>query len=424
MQNDILFYYFNLITNHLTYYYEYFTEKFHGTSCLCRHDVFAIGFALGINSFLMPVLERSMEMSASESNLLLAATFVPFLILVYRPPNALKPSVTKNNGSFIHHFAIAFGLFIQAAATESIVWFLFASFICGAANAVLQASVNPYVTILGPIESAAKRISIMGICNKLAWPATTLFITLVIGKTIDQIKMEDLFQPFGIIVGIFVVLGIIALMAPLPEVKAAGEDAATDAEEAVACPYAEGKTSIMQFPHLLLGVLALFLYVGVETIALATATGYAKALELPGDNYGFIPSIGMVVGYICGATLIPKYLSQATAMKICAIIAIIGSALVATMPAEISVYCIFFMALGCSLMWPALWPLAMADLGKFTKAGSSLLTMAIAGGAVMPWVRGVVQDATSFQTSYWICVPCFLFILYYGMIGYKIRTKK
>ena len=386
---------------------------------------FAIGFALGINSFLMPVLERSMEMSASESNLLLAATFVPFLIFGIPATKCIEAIGYKKTMalSFII-FAIAFGLFIQAAATESIVWFLFASFICGAANAVLQASVNPYVTILGPIESAAKRISIMGICNKLAWPATTLFITLVIGKTIDQIKMEDLFQPFGIIVGIFVVLGIIALMAPLPEVKAAGEDAATDAEEAVACPYAEGKTSIMQFPHLLLGVLALFLYVGVETIALATATGYAKALELPGDNYGFIPSIGMVVGYICGATLIPKYLSQATAMKICAIIAIIGSALVATMPAEISIYCIFFMALGCSLMWPALWPLAMADLGKFTKAGPSLLTMAIAGGAVMPWVRGVVQDATSFQTSYWICVPCFLFILYYGMIGYKIRTKK
>ena len=366
---------------------------------------FAIGFALGINSFLMPVLERSMEMSASESNLLLAATFVPFLIFGIPATKCIEAIGYKKTMalSFII-FAIAFGLFIQAAATESIVWFLFASFICGAANAVLQASVNPYVTILGPIESAAKRISIMGICNKLAWPATTLFITLVIGKTIDQIKMEDLFQPFGIIIGIFVVLGIIALMAPLPEVKAAGEDATTDAEEAVACPYAEGKTSIMQFPHLLLGVIALFLYVGVETIALATATGYAKALELPGDNYGFIPSIGMVVGYIC--------------------IAIIGSALVATMPAEISVYCIFFMALGCSLMWPALWPLAMADLGKFTKAGSSLLTMAIAGGAVMPWVRGVVQDATSFQTSYWICVPCFLFILYYGMIGYKIRTKK
>lgn len=385
---------------------------------------FAIGFALGINSFLMPVLEKSLQMSSAESNLLLAATFVPFLIFGIPATKCIEHIGYKRTMalSFVL-FAAAFGLFIQAAATASIVWFLIASFVAGAANAVLQASVNPYVTILGPLESAAKRISIMGICNKLAWPATTLFITLVIGKGLADIPMEDLYLPFEIIIGIFIILGIIALMAPLPEVKAAGEDPADENEAENQCSYAANKTSIMQFPHLLLGAFALFLYVGVETISLATATGYAKALDLEGDNYGFIPSIGMVVGYIAGVILIPKYLSQAAAMKFCAIIALIGSVLVAILPGVWSVYCIFFMALGCSLMWPALWPLAMADLGKFTKAGSSLLTMAIAGGAVMPWVRGVIQDATSFQTSYWICVPCFLFILYYGMAGYKIRTK-
>lgn len=385
---------------------------------------FAIGFALGINSFLMPVLEKSLQMSSAESNLLLAATFVPFLIFGIPATKCIEHIGYKRTMalSFVL-FAAAFGLFIQAAATASIVWFLIASFVAGAANAVLQASVNPYVTILGPLESAAKRISIMGICNKLAWPATTLFITLVIGKGLADIQMEDLYLPFEIIIGIFIILGIIALMAPLPEVKAAGEDPADENEAENQCSYAANKTSIMQFPHLLLGAFALFLYVGVETISLATATGYAKALELEGDNYGFIPSIGMVVGYIAGVILIPKYLSQAAAMKFCAIIALIGSVLVAILPGVWSVYCIFFMALGCSLMWPALWPLAMADLGKFTKAGSSLLTMAIAGGAVMPWVRGVIQDATSFQTSYWICVPCFLFILYYGMAGYKIRTQ-
>lgn len=385
---------------------------------------FAIGFALGINSFLMPVLEKSLQMSSAESNLLLAATFVPFLIFGIPATKCIEHIGYKRTMalSFVL-FAAAFGLFIQAAATASIVWFLIASFVAGAANAVLQASVNPYVTILGPLESAAKRISIMGICNKLAWPATTLFITLVIGKSLADIQMEDLYLPFEIIIGIFIILGIIALMAPLPEVKAAGEDPADENEAENQCSYAANKTSIMQFPHLLLGAFALFLYVGVETISLATATGYAKALDLEGDNYGFIPSIGMVVGYIAGVILIPKYLSQAAAMKFCAIIALIGSVLVAILPGVWSVYCIFFMALGCSLMWPALWPLAMADLGKFTKAGSSLLTMAIAGGAVMPWVRGVIQDATSFQTSYWICVPCFLFILYYGMAGYKIRTK-
>ena len=385
---------------------------------------FAIGFALGINSFLMPVLEKSLQMSSAESNLLLAATFVPFLIFGIPATKCIERIGYKRTMalSFVL-FAAAFGLFIQAAATASIVWFLIASFVAGAANAVLQASVNPYVTILGPLESAAKRISIMGICNKLAWPATTLFITLVIGKGLADIQMEDLYLPFEIIIGIFIVLGIVALMAPLPEVKAAGEDPADENEAESQCSYAANKTSIMQFPHLLLGAFALFLYVGVETISLATATGYAKALDLEGDNYGFIPSIGMVVGYIAGVILIPKYLSQAAAMKFCAIIALIGSVLVTMLPGVWSVYCIFFMALGCSLMWPALWPLAMADLGKFTKAGSSLLTMAIAGGAVMPWVRGVIQDATSFQTSYWICVPCFLFILYYGMAGYKIRTK-
>lgn len=385
---------------------------------------FAIGFALGINSFLMPVLEKSLQMSSAESNLLLAATFVPFLIFGIPATKCIEHIGYKRTMalSFVL-FAAAFGLFIQAAATASIVWFLIASFVAGAANAVLQASVNPYVTILGPLESAAKRISIMGICNKLAWPATTLFITLVIGKGLADIQMEDLYLPFEIIIGIFIILGIIALMAPLPEVKAAGEDPADENEAENQCSYAANKTSIMQFPHLLLGAFALFLYVGVETISLATATGYAKALDLEGDNYGFIPSIGMVVGYIAGVILIPKYLSQAAAMKFCAIIALIGSVLVAILPGVWSVYCIFFMALGCSLMWPALWPLAMADLGKFTKAGSSLLTMAIAGGAVMPWVRGVIQDATSFQTSYWICMPCFLFILYYGMAGYKIRTK-
>ncbi|MGL4851740.1 MAG: MFS transporter [Phocaeicola sp.] len=386
---------------------------------------FAIGFALGINAFLMPVLEKSMQMSAAQSNLLLAATFVPFLLFGIPATKCIeKIGYKKTMALSFVIFAGAFGLFIQAASTASITWFLVASFACGAANAVLQASVNPYITILGPIESAAKRISIMGICNKLAWPATTLFITMVIGKTIDNITMADLYQPFYIIIGLFVALGVMALMAPLPEVKAAGEENSNDEGAAEVSSYAEGKKSITEFPHLLLGVVALFLYVGVETIALATATGYAKSLELPGDNYGFIPSIGMIVGYICGALLIPKYLNQATAMKICAIVAIIGSVLVAVVPGEFSVYCIFFMALGCSLMWPALWPLAMADLGKFTKAGSSLLTMAIAGGAVMPFVRGLIQDATDFQTSFWICVPCFLFILYYGMAGYKIRTKK
>lgn len=382
---------------------------------------FSIGFALGINSYLMPVLKNAMHISGAASSLLLAATFIPFLLFGIPATHCIRLIGYKRTMALSFAiFAVAFALFILAAKQNSLTWFLIASFVSGAANAVLQASVNPYVTILGPLDSAARRISCMGISNKLAWPVTTLFITLVIGKGIGDTQLSDLYMPFTIIIAIFLLLGVIALLAPLPDVKAAGEDESDTT--ASSNSYADGKTSILQFPHLLLGCLALFLYVGVETISLATATGYAQSLGLEGDNYGFIPSVGMIVGYVCGVIFIPRYLSQAAAMRICAIIALVGSIAVAVVPNPVfSVCCIFLMALGCSLMWPVLWPLAMADLGKFTKAGSSLLTMAIAGGAVMPWVQGLVQDAFSYQTSYWVSVPCFLFILYYGLAGYKVR---
>lgn len=389
---------------------------------------FAIGFALGINSFLLPVLQDSLSGSAFFNEYyILAATFLPFIIFGYPASMTIKAiGYKKTMALSFAFFAVAFLLFIPAANSMNFSMFLLASFVSGTANTFLQASVNPYITILGPIESAAKRMSIMGICNKLAWPIAPMFLAFVIGKGVDMTTLGDLPKPFMVIAGIFVLLGIISLMAPLPEVKAAGED--DDSEEPSAeSSYANSKTSIWQFPHLILGALTLFLYVGVETVSLSTLVDYAKNIGLPNAaNYAWISSIGMVVGYICGIILIPKYLSQAQAMLICAVIAIIGSLGVVLLPVEISIWAISLMALGCSLMWPALWPLAMADLGKFTKAGSSLLTMAIAGGAVVPLIFGFMKPEVAgpeMQSAYWICLPCFLFILYYALHGYKIRTK-
>ncbi len=381
---------------------------------------FSLGFALGINSFLIPVLKGALSLPAGVAYLLLAATFVPFLIFGYPASKTIAAIGYKKTMavSFLI-FAAAFVLFVFSAKQENFMLFLLASFVSGAANAYLQASVNPYITILGPIESAAKRMSIMGICNKLAWPVAPLFFALVVTDP-NHVQISDLYTPFYIIIGVFVLLGIISLMAPLPEVKAAGEDNSNAAD----CPYAANKTSIWQFPHLILGALTLFIYVGVETLSLSTAVDYAKALNLDKpDFYAWLPSIGMVVGYICGIIFIPKYLTQDMAMRICAWLGVIGSLIIVLLPAEISIWAIFIMALGCSLMWPALWPLAMADLGKFTKSGSALLTMAIAGGAVIPTIFGFLQESLGAQDAYWLALPCFLFILYYGMAGYKIRTK-
>ena len=379
---------------------------------------FSLGFALGINSFLIPVLQTSLSLSSGVAYLLLAATFLPFIIFGY--PAAKTISVIgykKTMALSFLIFAAAFVLFVFSAKQNSFPLFLLASFVSGAANAYLQASVNPYIAILGPLESAAKRISMMGICNKLAWPVAPLFFAMVVANP-DNVQIADLYVPFYIIIAVFLGLGVISLLAPLPEVTAAGEDESSAAD----CPYAAKKTSIWQFPHLVLGALTLFIYVGVETLSLSTAVDYAKSLQLANpDLYAWIPSIGMVIGYICGIIFIPKYMSQDMAMRICAWIGVLGSLAIVLMPAEISIWAIFLMALGCSLMWPALWPLAMADLGKFTKAGAGLLTMAIAGGAVIPTVFGFLKDATTPQQAYWLALPCFLFILYYGVAGYKIR---
>jgi glucose/galactose transporter WARNING len=393
---------------------------------------FSIGFALGINSYLIPVLKGTLNISSAESYQLLAATFIPFLIFGYPASLFIKKIGYKKTMAFSFLlFAIAFGFFILSANSENFYLFLLASFVSGTANAFLQASVNPYTTILGPIDSAAKRISIMGICNKLAWPIAPLFLALVIGKSTDSVLVADLTLPFYIIIVVFLLLGIVSLKAPLPEIKAEGEDS-----EKVEEVTATDKKSIFSFPYLILGAIALFLYVGVETISLATMVDYSKALGVEnqevnffgfdsniGNLASFIPSFGLIIGYICGVLFIPKYISQSRALVICAIVAIFGTIAVAIMPADVSIYFIFFMALGCSLMWPAIWPLAMDGLGNFTKTGASVLTMAIAGGAVLPTLFGALKDIYGMQNAYWLCLPCFIFILYYAISGHKVGRK-
>jgi MFS transporter, FHS family, L-fucose permease len=381
---------------------------------------FAIGFALGINSYLIPLLNQALEISSAESYLVLAATFSAFLIFGYPASLVIgKIGYKKTMALSFLLFSIGFFLYMPSAKMESLTLFLVASFISGMGNTFLQATVNPYVTILGPIESAAKRMSIMGIANKMAWPIAPMFLALVIGKSVNEVSLADTQLPFMIIIGVFLLLGLLALLAPLPELKAAGED-----EDSVDdCPYAAKKTSVWQFPHLLLGVLALFLYVGAETISLGTLVDYAESLNLPNPEfYAWIAPAGMVMGYVAGIVLIPKYLSQSNALLIVSVIAIVGSLMVVLTPAAISIYFVVFMALGCSLMWPAIWPLAMTDLGRFTKAGSSLMVIAIVGGALIPTIYGFVKDAFGAQNAYWVTVPIFLYILYYALKGHKVRV--
>ena len=384
---------------------------------------FTCGFALGINSLLVPVLKVSMQVTSMKAYMLIGATFLPFLIFGY-PAGMLisKIGYKHTMASAFAMFSLAFAVFILSAKEESFVLFLVASFACGAANTFLQAAINPYVTILGPTESAARRISIMGMINKLAWPVSPLFIAFVVGNS-DHIAVADLTKPFAVIIGLFVLLGGISFFAPLPEVKAVGEDnKEEDVESQKVSAYANSKHSIFQFPHLVLGSLAIFFYVGAETIVLGTLIDYANELGLSHpENYSWIAPICISVGYLSGIIFIPKYLSQTRALQICSLVALAGTALVVFLPGTLSIYCIGIMALGCSLMWPAFWPLALMDLGKFTKEGSSLLTMGLIGGAVITVLFGLLKDIADIQWAYSICLVSFAYIVFYAFKGYKLR---
>jgi FHS family L-fucose permease-like MFS transporter len=392
---------------------------------------FMIGFGVGISGFLTPALRSAFNLTTGQSYLVTAAIFSAFVIFG-RPTGWVIKKIGYRRAMMVAFFIMALGmwLFVPSSKSVSFPLFLVALFVGGIGNTVLQGAVNPYITILGPEDTAAVRMSLMGIMNKLAWWMAPLFLGLFID--LAKVEVNDIILPFYIVTAIMIVLGIFVYFAPLPEVKAVGEDE----DETTESSYAAGKTSVLQFPHLILGVLALFLYVGIETLPMASIIDFARATfgDAPNlENYSRFVTIGLVVGYVFGVIAIPRFISQQRALIAFAILGVGSSLLLIYLPAQYAFYALLLASFSNSLMWPAIWPLAMKDLGKFTKAGASILVMAIVGGAVIPLIFGTIVDAVkttevplvaNYQTAYWVMVPCYLFILYFAVSGHKIRTKK
>ena len=327
-------------------------------------------------------------------------------------------------------------IFIPAAMQRNYTLFLTGLFTQGLGLAILQTAVNPYVTILGPEESAAQRISIMGIANKAAGILGPIIIASILLSNIDAIKIDienavdtatktallsDLSQriitPYIVVASSLVVLALLIRVSPLPDIDDTEENA--DKEEHTA-------TSIFQFPYLLLGALAIFFYVGVEVIAGDTIISYGSYLDIPIDKAKFFTSLTltfMVAGYFLGVLLTPKYMSQETLLRICTVLGIVLSIGILVTSGIASVFCVAALGLAHAIMWPAIWPMSLKGLGKFTKQGSALLIMGIAGGAVLPLLYGALGDMLNLQTAYIIMIPCYLYILYFATKGHKVGYK-
>jgi fucose permease len=384
-------------------------------------SMFAVlGFALGINAFFVPFVKDAFHISITMSYLVMTATFLSFVVFGL-PSGAIIKKYGYKGGMIIAFLIMALGFYLIAPAAKIVSFplLLLALFISGMGQTLLTGAVNTYVTILGPPESAASRIAIMGICSKTFYAVASLI--LAVFMDLANVRIEDTILPFYIISGVLIIMGFSYYFAPLPEVMAIGEDESDTAISVSA--YATSKTSIFQFPHLLLGVLAIFFDIGVEYIALGTINDYAKILNLPSpENYVWFVSAGMVVGYLFGVMFIPRLMSQNMALLLSTFTGIIVTVLIVALPVGLSIYFVALLGLANALMWPAIWPLAIADLGKFTKMGSSLLVTGIIGGAFLPLLFGYIADIASHQVAYLVCLPAYIYIMYFAALGSKIRT--
>ncbi|NTW33253.1 MAG: sugar MFS transporter [Bacteroidetes bacterium] len=401
---------------------------------------FIFGFVTWLNGTLIPFLKISCELNNSQAYMVTLAFYISYFVMALPSSWVLKKTGFKG-GMALGLLVMAIGslIFLPAAYTRTYGLFLIGLFLQGTGLTILQTASNPYVIILGPLESAAKRISIMGICNKIAGVISPLILGAIVLKNIDPLKEKLLnisdsveknlllnelasrvILPYIIMAIALIFLAALVKSSPLPDID-------TEKEESHNNESTANKSSIFQFPHLLLGFFAIYFYVGAEVISGDTIILYGQSQGIAMEvarTFTSYTLVAMVIGYILSIALIPKFIKQDKALLFSAILGLAFSFSAIFTKGFTSVLFIALLGFANAVMWPAIWPLAINGLGKFTKTGSAILIMGIIGGATLPLLYGRLADISFIgsQQAYWILIPCYLFILFYAVKGHKIRT--
>lgn len=399
---------------------------------------FVFGFVTWLNGTLIPFLKLACQLENDIQAFFVTFAFYMAYFFLAIPSSMILKKTGFKNGMALGLLVMAAGslIFVPAANARSFGLFLTGLFVQGMGLALLQTASNPYISIIGPIESAAKRISIMGICNKVAGMLSPVILGALVlknatgieaqvAKATDASVKEDLLNQLAArVINPYVIMAIVLTLLALMIKKSSLPEIDVDKEDPETSSLAIKKTSVFQFKHLLLGVLCLFLYVGVEVMAGDAIGAYGRELGMPLDETKYFTTFtlsSMLAGYIIGIVTIPKYISQQNALAASAVLGVIFSIVVFATSGYTAITFIALLGLANALMWPAIFPLAISGLGKFTKIGSALLIMGIAGGALLPLlyaglkVKGISTNAQSFL----ICMlPCYVYIFYYARKGY------
>ncbi|GMQ28632.1 sugar MFS transporter [Algoriphagus confluentis] len=410
---------------------------------------FIFGFVSWVNAILIPYFKIAFTLSNFDSYLVAFAFYISYLVMSV-PSSYLLKAVGFKKGMMFGFFAMAIGafIFVPAAMSRTYEVFLLGLFTLGTGLAVLQTAANPYVTVLGPKERAAQRISVMGIFNKGAGILAPILFAAVILRVGDNELFQQLdtmspeakdaaldelirrvILPYSVVGTVLLGLGIFVRFSPLPEID-------TEHETAEVAQANSSKTSIFQFPHLVLGAVAIFLHVGTQVIAIDTVIPYANSFGISLLDAKVFPSFTLaftILGYLIGISLIPKVISQVNVLRICTLLGTFLTLLIVFtsgpipfwgMTVDISILFVVLLGLANSLVWAGIWPLALDGLGRYTKLGASIMIMGLCGNAIMPMIYGYFADLYTVKLAYWVLFPCYLYLVFYAVHGHKIKRWK
>ncbi len=430
---------------------------------------FIFGFVTWLNGPLIPFFKLACELTESQAYFVTFAFYIAYFVMAI-PSSWVIEKVGYGNGLTLGLVVIALGafMFYPAAEARTYTLFLIALFIMGTGLAILQTAAGPYVVVIGPRESAAARISVLGLANKFAGFIAPLALTALVlsnmkDYTEDKIAALDLAAKAEALDALalqlqtpYIYMGIVILLlalfikfSPLPEI-----DLDEDGHVAHLSIFQQIKGAF-KYPQLVLGVITLALYVAVEVVAGDTIGGFGKQLGVYGENGDFYLKLTsftmtfMVIGYIIGITLIPKYISQVNALKFSGILGILLVLLIVLIPASTTIQLfgmpqiplviilVAILGLANALCWPAIWPMALEGIGGYTKIGGAILVMGIIGGAIYPLIYGTIADSINTsnisagieataksgnQLAYLILIPAYLMITFYAFKGHTYRS--
>lgn len=415
--------------------------------CGCLYFIF--GFVSWVNSILIPYFKVACDLHNEVLGYLVAFAFYIAYLVMSIPASVMLNKIGFKRGVEYGLWVMAIGalLFVPAAMTRTYALFLAGLFSFGIGLAILQTAANPFVTIIGPIESAARRISIMGICNKFAGIVSPLIFSALVIREADKTTMAlvksgqlvgpakeqaldemilNVIPPYLCLAVLLFVFGVVFYKSSIPDIDPKSLNKAEEGD-------GSERKSIFAYPYLILGALAMFCHVGSQVISVDTSIRYAESMGATLDEAKILPSLTLaciLIGYLCGIALIPKYLKQQKALLICTITGLVlslcvifasGSVELFGMQTDISLWFLILLGLPNSLIFAGIWPLAIRNLGKYTNLGSSFLVMGLCGNAFLPLIYGWVADNFGLRVGYWVLVPCFLYLIFYAAVGHSIE---